>query len=62
MNKFKTFVKENKSLVVGIVALTAAAALATIAIVAVAGAFEDDSIVITEHPDGSFTVSAAPSE
>lgn len=60
MNKIKKFVKENKTLVIAttsiIVVGTAALTLLNVAVAQ--GFMEDDSVEITTHPDGSFTVSA----
>jgi hypothetical protein len=63
MNKFKTLVKENKEIVTilsvfTIITLTIATA---VVVAIVSGDVEDDSVVITNHLDGSFTVSKAPS-
>jgi len=60
MNKIKTFLKEHKkTIIIGIAIVAAAPVLAIVAEKVKNGDFADDSIMITNNPDGSFTVSEA---
>lgn len=60
MNKIQAFLKENKkAIIITIVAVTATPVLAMLAERVKNGDFADDSIMITNNPDGSFTVSEA---